>query len=274
MNNIFEWKRFSKVVKKDFNNLWSTFGITMIILAAIPFAIWLLALVIDHSLTISPGFRVVMLMTVAEFAAIMLPSRLYRTMNLRNEGISFAMLPASKLEKFISLLFFTFIVAPVFVYIGSLVMDIILSMLPASPYRQWIWQSNLGFPVINVVVDSTNITSINNLHNGWITAAIWTSFLGSPSIFLFAATLFKKHKVLYTLLCIYLIEFVSCIILIPILVALSQNVKFIDWVFFLFDKWSLEEILNWGIGICFAFNCIVTILFTWLAWHRLKKMPY
>ena len=51
MNNKFDWNRFCKVVKKDFCNLWPTFGTTMIVLASLPFAVWLLALVIDRTTT-------------------------------------------------------------------------------------------------------------------------------------------------------------------------------------------------------------------------------
>ena len=109
MNNTFDWNRFCKVVKKDFRNLWPMFGTTMIVLASLPFAVWLMALVIDRTAIITPNVRVAMIMIFSSLAALMLPSRLYRTMNLRNEGIYYAMLPASKLEKFVSMLLFTFI---------------------------------------------------------------------------------------------------------------------------------------------------------------------
>ena len=131
MNNTFDWNRFCKVVNKDFRNLWPTFGTTAIVLATLPFAVWLLSLVISRDFVIDPNYRVTMIMGVSSLAAVMLPSRLYRTMNLRNEGIYYAMLPASKLEKFLSMLLFTFIVAPVVVYLGSLVLDIILRLMPA-----------------------------------------------------------------------------------------------------------------------------------------------
>ena len=87
MNNTFDWNRFCKVINKDFRNLWPMFGTTAIVLATLPFAIWLLALVCNRNFVIDPNYRVVMLMGFSSLAALMLPSRLYRTMNLRNEGI-------------------------------------------------------------------------------------------------------------------------------------------------------------------------------------------
>ena len=197
MNNTFDWNRFCKVINKDFRNLWPMFGTTAIVLATLPFAIWLLALVCNRNFVIDPNYRVVMLMGFSSLAALMLPSRLYRTMNLRNEGIYYAMLPASKLEKFLSMLLFTFIVAPLVVYLGSLVLDIILRLMPAGAYREWIWQGDGGFPLFTRIPMDDD--TIPGFHSWLLTAATYSSCLASPAIFLYAATLFKKHKVLYTL---------------------------------------------------------------------------
>lgn len=272
MNNTFDWNRFCKVVHKDFRNLWPMFGATALVLSTLPFCVWLLSLVINHRFIIGPDFRVVMIIMVSSIAAIMLPSRLYRTINLRNEGIYYAMLPASKLEKFISILLFTFIVAPVAVYLGSMLLDIILCLLPAGPYRQWLWQGVCGFPVFNVINDG-DIASAG-IHSGWFTAAMWTSFLASPALFLYAATLFKKHKVLYTILVLYLIEFVGSIILIPIVAVLIKNPDFMEWLYDTFHLCTPERIIGWLCGVITAYNCIIATLFTWLSWRRLKKMEY
>ena len=272
MNNTFDWNRFCKVVNKDFRNLWPMFGTTMIVLATLPFAVWLLSLVISRDFVIDPNYRVAMIMGVSSLAAVMLPSRLYRTMNLRNEGIYYAMLPASKLEKFLSILLYTFVVAPVLVYLGSMVLDIILRLMPAGPYHQWLWQGDAGFPLfIRIPMDDDTIPGF---HSWLLTAATYSGCLASPAIFLYAATLFKKHKVLYTFLVLYLIEFVLTIIAIPVIMALAQNPDFMEWLYDTFRLWTPEQIFNWFFGIVAAVNIIVTVLFTWMAWRRLKKMPY
>ena len=272
MNNTFDWTRFCKVVNKDFRNLWPMFGTTAIVLATLPFAIWLLALVLNRNFVIDPNYRVVMLMGFSSLAALMLPSRLYRTMNLRNKGIYYAMLPASKLEKFLSMLLFTFIVAPVVVYLGSLVLDIILRLMPAGAYHQWIWQGDGGFPLFTRIPMDDD--TIPGFHSWLLTAATYSSCLASPAIFLYAATLFKKHKVLYTFLVIYLIEFVLTIIAIPVIVALAQKPDFVEWVYDFFNLSSPERIFNQFFGITALVNTLIFLLFTWMAWRRLKKMPY
>lgn len=272
MNNTFDWNRFCKVVNKDFRNLWPMFGTTMIVLATLPFAVWLLSLVISRDFVIDPNYRVAMIMGVSSLAAVMLPSRLYRTMNLRGEGIYYAMLPASKLEKFLSILLYTFVVAPVLVYLGSMVLDIILRLMPAGPYHQWLWQGDAGFPIFTGIPMDDD--TIPGFHSWLLTAAAYTSYFASPAMFLYAATLFKKHKVLYTFLVLYLIEFVLTIIAIPVIMALAQSPDFMEWLYDTFHHWTPEQTFNWFFGIAAAVNIIVTVLFTWMAWRRLKKMPY
>ena len=111
MNNKFDWNRFCKVVNKDFRNMWPMFGTTMIILAALPFAVWLIMAMFGGSgVDLDADIRLIFIEVVAYIAAMMAPSRMYRTWNLRNEGIYYAMLPASKLEKFCSALLFSLVV--------------------------------------------------------------------------------------------------------------------------------------------------------------------
>lgn len=272
MNNTFDWNRFCKVVKKDFCNLWPMFGTTMIVLASLPFAVWLMALAIDYNAVIGPNYRVAMIMIFSSFAALMLPSRLYRTMNLRNEGIYYAMLPASKLEKYLSMLFFTFIVAPVVTYLGSMVLDIILRLMPTGAYHQWLWQGDGGFPLISVIPMDDDM--MPGFHSWLLTAATYSGLLASPAIFLYAATLFKKHKVLYTFLILYLLDFILTVIAIPVFAALGKDPDFVEWFSNTILKLGPENLMNWVMGIVAVFNVVVFVLFTWMTWRRLKKMPY
>ena len=70
------------------------------------------------------------------------PSRMYRTCNLQKEGIYYAMLPASKLEKYLSMLLFTIVVCPLLCFLGGMVLDYFLTLLPFGPYNKWLWQTD------------------------------------------------------------------------------------------------------------------------------------
>ena len=281
MNKKFDWNRFCKVVNKDFRNMWPMFGTTMIILAALPFAVWLFMAVLGGSgVSMPPDIRMIMIEAVAYIAALMTPSRMYRTWNLRNEGIYFAMLPASKLEKFCSALLFSLIICPLAVYLGSMALDVFLTALPFGPWQDWLWQGFMGFPF------TFNLSALNEvagrfdnpevfMHYGslWVLAC-WIGYICTVLMFMFTSTLFKRHKVLQTILWLYLIEFVLSIILMPVMIALFGSSDFMDWFMSLPERYSSEQFTNGLFGIGIAFNVLMTALFGWLSWRRLNRMAY
>ena len=283
MNNTFDWNRFCKVVNKDFRNMWPMFGTTMIILAVLPFAVWLFMTVLGVDAPLDPAFRLMMIQGVAYIAAMMAPSRMYRTWNLRNEGIYYAMLPATKLEKYLSALLFSLVVCPLGVYLGSFVLDMFLTALPFGAWEDWLWESKVGFPFIldlgtilsemataDAGVDTFRMLYFGTMYN----ISCWLSYICTVMMFVFTATLFKKHKVLQTILWLYVINFVLSIVLIPVFMFLFGSTDFMEWMYELPERMSTEQMVGWFFGISIAFDVLLIVLFGWLSWHRLKKMPY
>ena len=99
------------------------------------------------------------------------------------------------------------------------------------------------------------------------------SYINGTALFLFTSTLFKKHKVLYTILWLYLIEFVLTLIATPIIITkmLANDAM---WITNYFDKFDPEQFVvavYWiGNGIEFFFAA----LFIWWAGYRLRRMHY
>lgn len=276
-----DWNRFCKVVAKDFRNMWPMFGTTMIILAALPFAVWLMMYVFGGSDAHMPAdLRLIMIEAVAYIAAIMAPSRMYRTWNLRNEGIYYAMLPASKAEKFCSALLFSLIVCPLAVYLGSLVLDVFLTVVSFGPWQEWIWQGEMGFPFTFDMSRLSDYAAAEEgaeafLHFGWMyQLCCWVGYISTVLMFLFTSTIFKKHKVLQTILWLYVINFAISIILMPVMVAVFSDSSFMDWFMQLPDRMSGEQMVNWIFGVTFGFDVLLTALFGWLSWRRLNRMAY
>ena len=280
MNNKFEWNRFCKVVHKDFRNMWPMFGTTMLILAALPFAVWLFMFVINRDSAMPADFRLMMIEGVAYIAALMAPSRMYRTWNLRNEGIYYAMLPASKLEKFCSALLFSLVVCPLSVFLGGMALDVFLTALPFGPWQDWLWQGEMGFPF------TFNLSALSewsaaeddaglfmNFGTLWVVGC-WVGYICTVLMFMFTATLFKRHKVLQTILWLYVIEFVISIILIPVFMAIFTNTDLMEWLYDTFYSVDPTVAFNWLFWITIVFNVLLAVLFGWLSWRRLKRMPY
>ena len=273
MNNTFDWTRFCAVVRKDFNNIWQHFGLTMLIITLLPLAAWLFwwgINSINYISPIVPEVRWYMIYGCLLLAMIMAPSRMYRTCNLPKEGIYFAMLPASKLEKYLSMILISIFVCPLIVLFGGIVLDLLLTLLPFGPYEHWIWESQIiGDVLYQPIVDDAVLGSF--FSPGRLIPMTILSTISTGSIFLFTSTIFKKHKVLLTILWIWLIEFVFQILLIPVFGSLVLNPEWIEKLDNGINPIAFANNWYW-IGI--VLNIVFGGLFLWWAGYRLKRMKY
>ena len=284
MNNTFEWTRFCKVVRKDFSNIWQNAGTSLLIITLLPILAWLLwwALSgIEEMPAIVPEVRWCFIAGSVILAAMVSPSRMYRTANLQKEGIYFAMLPASKLEKYLSMLLFTIVVCPLLCFLGGMVLDYFLTLLPFGPYRKWLWQTDYladtldgyralvagTFPNVN----ENTMMLVQVIKPGRVVLYAVLCHLSYVSLFLFTNTIFKKHKVLQTLLWTWLISFVLNIILTPIMGAMMMSGNWLEEFLETADPVRSMNIAYWAAT---AWSIVLTTVFFWWASYRLKHMKY
>ena len=285
MNNTFEWTRFCKVVRKDFSNIWQNAGTTLLIITLLPIAAWLLwwALsgISDEIPPIAPEMRWGFIAMVVYLAAIVSPARMYRTCNLQKEGIYFAMLPASKLEKYLSMLLFTIVVCPLMCLVGSIVLDYFLALLPFGPYHRWLWQTDYLAQALDGYRAYKEGVFPNADENLILLAEVATPakgvlylvmcHLSAVAIFLFTNTIFKKHKVLQTLLWMWLISFVLNLLLTPVMGAMMMSGNWMERFIESADPVRSFNIAYWA---AMGWSIVLTVVFFWWASYRLKHMKY
>ena len=284
MNNTFDWTRFCKVVRKDFSNIWQNAGTSLLIITLLPILAWLLwwALSgIEEMPAIVPEVRWCFIAGSVLLAAMVSPSRMYRTSNLQKEGIYFAMLPASKLEKYLSMLLFTIVVCPLLCFLGGMVLDYFLTLLPFGPYNKWLWQTDYladaldgyrglvsgAFPNVN-----ENTLMLVQVFTPWkVVLYALLCHLSNVALFLFTNTIFKKHKVLQTLLWTWLISFVLNIVLTPIMGAMMIDG---NWIEEFFETANPVRSFNIAYWAAVVWSVVLTTVFFWWASYRLKNMKY
>ena len=284
MNNTFEWSRFCKVVRKDFSNIWQNAGTSLLIITLLPILAWLLwwALSgIEEMPAIVPEVRWCFIAGSVILAAMVSPSRMYRTANLQKEGIYFAMLPASKLEKYLSMLLFTIVVCPLMCFLGGMVLDYFLTLLPFGPYNKWLWQTDYLADALDGYRALASGTFPNADENMMLFVQSFTpgkavlyglvAYLSNVALFLFTTTIFKKHKVLQTLLWTWLISFVLNLILTPIMGAMMISGNWVEEFLESADPIRSMNIAYWAAT---AWGMVLTVVFFWWAWYRLKHMKY
>ena len=218
MNNTFNFNRFGKVISADSRKYYRNFGITVAILSSLTLVLWLLTLV--FSFTMPTFVRWGMIYLAVVLACIMVPAKAFGDINLKREGIRFAMMPASNLEKFLSYAFFC-LLTPVVVFLLSWGLDSLLTALPFGGFTHYIKSFGLMESVQNYAMEMGELTEADMVGDDYeafqsFSGKFDSSYLFSHivriiftvGIFMFGNLLFKTHKTAKTLACMIGISYV------------------------------------------------------------------
>lgn len=226
MNNTFDINRFGKLLAFDGRKYLRNFGLTFAILSGIPLVGWLLTLIFGFTMPTLPRWFGIYLAVM--LGVILIPAKAFGDINLPREGVRFAMLPASNLEKYLSYTLFC-LLTPVFLFLASWGVDSLLTLLPFGGFTHYI--RSFGFQnIINDFLveigelaneDITNAEGMDVLMNMFGSGYTYSFIIGiifNVGFFMFGNLLFKTHKTAKTLGCLigisYIISMVSQIFLI------------------------------------------------------------
>ena len=245
MNNKFDFKRFGQVLAKDWKDYFRSFGISLIVWSSIPILFWIATLIFD--INMDNGARTGVIGSLVFSVLMFVPSKVYGHANLSREGVGFAMLPATNLEKFFSMVFYCSVLTPLIVGLGSWAIDSLLYLLPFG-----------GFTYFFVALPKSEL--------GLLIISIACSIMLFSSIFLFGNMIFKKRKAGKTIAWSLLIIFVITMTL--------QLFHFWD----AFGMWITstsarldQRFLPWLYN---AFMLVLAIVFYFFTYRRIKIQKY
>ena len=148
MSPTFDPRRFLRLVRHDLQLLhprYSTQGASM--LSAVLFPVMMVIVMTlfgdDPELHSSPLYRLLLCLGFPLFHSVTIP---YSTISLqqekgkKNRGIYFALLPASKCEKYWSMFIVSLVVVPTVLVLGTLLLDTLLALFRIGPWQQFAWQ--------------------------------------------------------------------------------------------------------------------------------------
>lgn len=179
MNNKFKFKRFWQVAAYDWKRFIRNFGITLLVWISIPVMFWVTSLVFDFE--VDPGVRLFIIFGLIAITVMSAPSRIYGKVNQSREGVGFAMLPATNLEKFISMFLYCSLVTPFLTLVGAWLIDNLMTLLPFGGFKEFI-------PLQYILTDS----SFSDLMLALV--AMVTTAWAESSIFMFGNMIFKRRK--------------------------------------------------------------------------------
>ena len=251
MNNTFDFKRFHKMLSYDWKRFVRNFGITLLVWMCMPVAFWVISLVFNFELPTE--VRESIIFGLVAITLMLAPSRIYGKVNLPREGVDFAMMPTTGLEKFFSMFLYCSLVTPAVTLMGSWLVDSFMALLPFGGFK--------GFAMQDDFLRNITFGDFVMLVVSLVTAAWAVS-----SIFMFGNMVFKRRKAGKTFAWGMLIVF-----------ALSM-------IFQLFQFWNAFGIwvtnTSCQVGVRFlpwvysAVQLVVAIVFYVLTYHKIKTQKY
>lgn len=138
MKEIFSYTRFGKLLKNDIKRyLPKSYGVILIFLGIMP-AIWAVKSWLDTGGSMAADSRLAGILVLAFICTFISIFRIYGTANHKKKGVDFTMLPASALEKFLSMTLISTIALPVAFLLISFLLDCLMAWIPTGAYSGFI----------------------------------------------------------------------------------------------------------------------------------------
>jgi len=279
MNNTFSFNRFKNLFLKDGKMYVRNFGTSLIVWCSLNAIFWIFNLLFGSETM--PPVRFGMLCTWTALAMLMVPSKVYGNANLSREGVGFAMMPASSLEKFVSMFLYCAIVTPVIVFFGGYLVDTLLSLFPFGGFDKPIRLYTLNEIVSRMMTDNEGVVQMGELSIsattlfpiGVIRTSLYMGIIQWAALFMLGNMLFKKHKAGKTFACYLGISYLFSM-LFGLLVVSSDRIE--QWLESLEDL-PAEEVVRlwhnatiWGMII----SIVITAVLLYFTYRKIKTQKY
>ena len=285
MNNTFNINRLGKILKHDGLNFFPNIILALAILWAIPVVVYLFTSLMptDGTKDILDAFgRINVIDALTKIAVIIAPVRLYKYCNDSRKGIGYAMLPASTLEKFLSMVIYCAVVTPIIYIAGALAIDSVLALFN-GPYEGFAiseffdTMSQIKHQLINSGVRWEEDMPVYAEYDQLITPFIRImlsifGILSLSSIFMFGNMIFKKRKtgkmigILILLFIIFMIVFINYVAnneeYFEQILAEKDGKEFIQFIIYHFTRGLL------------VLQIVVSALLLWGTYRKIKTQKY
>ena len=247
MNNVFDFKRFGNYFLYDLRNAKNNYGLSLLILGCMPIGLYIIiqlfSLIFSQHLSpIAMPFKYAQIAIVALIATIGAGTKIYGHVTEKRAGSNFLMLPASTLEKWLSMCLIICIVVP-FVLFGL--------QIASDALASWFFPNSYGERVYE-------LTPLQQVKDSLIENGIRINFAGylflewceSALIFTLGAIIFKKSKIAKTILCLLAISFLLSTIMMIFIGIDGVNVYF-NWLEHFDTVVGATNFINWTANITY-----------------------
>ena len=267
MNEIFDIKRWGRLLQYEVVNYMPRYFKSLLIFTSVIVAAWLLSVTADFEIMVYS--RVWMIAVLFVLAIVLAPYIIYKDMNNRKRGYLYAMIPASTLEKLLSMLVVCLICVPVVTYATLTATDILLNMLSRIGLGSF---AEISF--FNPFTDNKMIT--NDALVEFKTPLLYSIiyYLSGITYAMMFNTIFRKNKVMKTILFNIALTF-TFVILMTVVASMTSEAF---WQNFItkadLDNISAEEALNGFVLFWEIAGILFILLHITITYFRIKKVNY
>ena len=279
MNNTFTFNRFKNLLLKDGKMYFRKYGVSLIVCCSLNAIFWIFNLFFGSSTM--PPVRFGMLCVWTALAMMMVPEKVYGNANLSREGVGFAMLPASSLEKFISMFIYCAIVTPIIVFFGGYLVDTLLSLFPFGGFEKPM-HINTFNDIYRIINDHEGAVQAGDMAYpfdkimsvGMMRTSFYMSIIQWAAIFMLGNMLFKKHKAGKTFACYLGIGYVLSTIIGGVVFANTDRME--QWME-RFSDFPTEQMVRLchNATICgMIVGIVITAVLLYFTYRKIKTQKY
>ena len=211
---------------------------------------------------------------------MMVPSKVYGNANLSREGVGFAMMPVSSLEKFISMFIYCAIVTPIVVFFGGYLVDAFLSIFPFGGFEKPIRLYSIN-EIIQMFNDTEGVVRAGEMDFpieqvfpiGVMRTSLYANIIQWSAIFMLGNMLFKKHKAGKTFA-----SYLGISYLISMIMGLVFfNREIMEGWIAKFEGMSTEQQIQWFQNATtwgMVVGIIITLLLLFFTYRKIKTQKY
>ncbi len=241
-NDIFNFRRFGKYFTTDIRTCWANFGLSLLTISLLfPTVLYIVTTAFNLILRSSwdgpdMGIRVFVFAVAMFCLVVTMPVKCYGRITEKQYGSFWLTLPASRLEKFVSMFIMTCIIVPItgtVLYLGA---DALICALDHTCGRNLVaggmellrhmsdlqeFTMNLGEESLTVENATVAQELVRQINSPWLYV---DDFFGITLPFLLGAVFFKNGKTVKTFLAIFAFSMATSIIMSPFLADWASEI--------------------------------------------------
>ena len=273
MNEVFNLKRFGTYFLYDLRQMWRKHSRAAILIgfsSAIFYVIWVLCSLIFTRQWSAPIIETRYVLLIFAFTVLeFYQTRTYGYLTDPREGAAWLMVPASRTEKFVSMILMTLVAIPILFFVVFFALDGFLSLVDPtfgkSLFAGFISTSQDLYDGISTIGESSPVI----FSTGAFVFLSIVSFFCNFLYFLLCGICFKRNKIVWAIAIIFGVSTLVSIIggiLVPLLVLHDFPVEMSDMEAARF----LTGLMNGTEVFC----CLLAVGLGWGIWRRIKTLQH